>query len=221
MSAVVFVGPSLDLDTAAARLRAEFRAPIKRGDIDALLVRDQPPATVGIIDGAFLQSLAISPKEVLRAIDRGVVMFGSSSMGALRAVECAPFGMIGVGRIYAEYQSGSIDADDEVAIVFDPSTGRALSEPMINMRFALAAALSAGVVSAAIADRFIQIAKGLYFPDRTIRGVLRLLAAEVGDEACARLHQFIAQQAPDTKREDAIALLDAMRTRFPEYSVGQ
>lgn len=220
MSAIIFVGPSLDRDTAATRLRAELHPPIKRGDLDDLLARDQLPATVGIIDGAFLQSLAISPKEVLRAIDRGIVLFGSSSMGALRAVECAPFGMIGIGKIYGEYQSGRIDADDEVAIVYDSSTGRALSEPMINMRFAVTTALAAGVVSAAIAERFIQIAKGLYFPDRTTRTVLGLLAAEVGD-ACAALREFFARQAPDTKREDAIALLDAMRTRFPEYSVDQ
>ena len=58
--------------------------------------------------------MSISPKEVLRAIDAGITLYSSSSMGALRAVECAPYGMTGVGMIYEE-------------------TGRPVSEPLVNM----------------------------------------------------------------------------------------
>lgn len=62
MAFVVFVGPSLNLASAAQELEAEFRPPICRGDLDALLARDPRPTAVGIIDGKFFQSLCISPK---------------------------------------------------------------------------------------------------------------------------------------------------------------
>ncbi len=209
---VVFVGPSLDLATAARHLDAEFRPPVRRGDIDAILAGDRLPAALGIVDGVFFQEMSISPKEVLRAVDRGITVFGSSSIGALRAVECACYGMVGIGRIYQAYRSGAIDADDEVAIVCDPETNAALSEPLVNMRFAVQAALAAGAVTAGVAARFLEIAKELYFPQRSVRAVLRLLAAELGEPECASLRRFLAERAPDTKRADAIALLAAIRS---------
>jgi len=206
---VVFVGPSL-ADEAVSWLDGELRPPIKDGDVDALLVRDEPPAAIGIIDGAVLHRTSISPKEVVRAIDHGIAVFGSSGVGALRAVECAPYGMIGIGRIYQEYQSGRIDADDEVAVVYDPATHRALSEPLVNMRFAMAAAVSRAVATKQTADRFLEIAKSLYFPQRSVATVLPRLAAEINEAECAALARFLAEDAPNAAREDAIALLDAM-----------
>ncbi|GAA1861089.1 TfuA-like protein [Asanoa iriomotensis] len=204
----VFVGPSLHGAAALKRTDIEFLPPVRRGDIDALLARAAPPPVIGIIDGAFFQSLSVSPKEVLRAIDAGVRTYGSSSIGALRAVECAPYGMVGVGRIYQEYQSGRINADDEVAITYDDETGRAVSEPLVNLRFAVAAAEVAGVVDAALAGRFLVLAKRRYFPERTIALIMRDLVAEVGEAACGPLRHYLDHVAPDTKRDDGLQLLD-------------
>src|SRR5436309_15622699 len=101
---VIFLGPSLAIKEAAAILDADYRPPVKRGDIDVLI--SPPPPAIGIIDGEFFQSLAISPKEVLRAIEAGIPVWGASSMGALRAAELYPFGMIGVGTVFELYLSG-------------------------------------------------------------------------------------------------------------------
>ncbi|SNT64607.1 hypothetical protein SAMN05421812_117130 [Asanoa hainanensis] len=205
---MVFVGPSLHGAAALERTDIEFLPPVRRGDIDALLARDAPPPAIGIVDGAFFQSLSVSPKEVLRALDVGVRLYGSSSIGALRAVECAPYGMVGVGQIYEAYQSGRINADDEVAITYDDETGRALSEPLVNLRFAVAAAEAAGVVDGALAERFLILAKRRYFPERTVALIVRDLAAEVGAGACEPLRRFLVETAPDTKRDDGLLLLD-------------
>src|ERR1035441_8911666 len=59
---VVFTGPSLHPRAAAALLNATILPPIKRGDLEPFLA--SKPAAVGIIDGEFYQSLAVSPKEV-------------------------------------------------------------------------------------------------------------------------------------------------------------
>ena len=98
---------------------------------------NDPPAAVGIVDGEFYQRLAISPKEILRLLDAGIPVFGSSSMGALRAVELESCGMIGVGAIFEQFRSGALEADDEVAMTFCPETLRPTSEPLVNIRVAL------------------------------------------------------------------------------------
>lgn len=213
MDAVVFVGPSLDPREVASVLLAELLPPVKRGDVARVAARAEPPACVGIVDGAFLHDLSISPKEILRAIDHGIRFFGSSSMGALRAVELEPFGMVGVGRIFSLFRSGEIEADDEVAVTYDPETLRPLSEPMVNIRVAVAAAVERGLVSPRTGKRCVQVAKDLYFyfPHRTTAAVLRTLDGEIDRAEHARLARFLAEQAPDAKREDALALLERMR----------
>ncbi|MFF8608907.1 TfuA-like protein [Streptomyces sp. NPDC015346] len=210
-SAVVFIGPSISTEAAGLELDAEFAPPVQRGDIGRLLAREEPPAAIGIVDGKFLQSLCISPKEVLAAIDAGVKVFGSSSMGALRAAECAPFGMVGVGKIFEEYHSGRNDDDDDVAVVYDEKGLGALSEPMINLRFAISAGLVQEAFTQDTADRFLRIAKGLYFPQRNTRAALMLLRREVSAEEHERICRFFAEDAPDTKRDDALELLARMR----------
>jgi hypothetical protein len=214
MSAVVFIGPSIDREAAAAELDAEYLPPVKRGDIAELLARPEPPEAIGIVDGKFLQSMCISPKEVLAAMDAGVALFGSSSMGALRAAECEPFGMVGVGKIFEAYASGRIDADDEVAVVYDEKALTALSEPMVNLRFAVAAGLEAEAFAPATGDRFLAIAKDLYFPQRNARTVLLLLRRELDAAEYERVAGYFAESAPDTKRDDALLLLACMRERL-------
>ncbi len=206
---VVFAGPSLDA-AARAALPAEFLPPIRRGDIDLLLARPRPPAVIGVVDGRFLHSLSISPKEILRALDAGVTVLGSSSMGALRAVECEPWGMIGVGRIFQAYRDGAVDADDEVAMVYDEEH-RALSEPLVSLRLNLAGGVAAGHVDAGDAQALLDIAKRLYFPERSTRTVLRLAAERIPPARHRELARYLAEQAADIKHDDAVLLLDRIR----------
>ncbi|MET7328989.1 TfuA-like protein [Nonomuraea sp. NPDC005650] len=211
MRAAVFLGPSLSPALALRELEAEYLPPIQRGDIDALLRRPEPPEVIGIVDGRFLSSLSISPKEVLTAVDQGVRVYGSSSMGALRAAECAPWGMIGIGRIYEAYASGAVDADDEVAIIYDEETGAAASDPMINLRFAVDAAVDRGLITAGTGATFVDAAKKLYFPERTARNTLHVVKPALPAGEHEALARFFASEAPDTKADDARLLLAAIR----------
>jgi hypothetical protein len=200
--AVLFVGPSLDLGNW---LDIEVLPPAREGDIDAVLMRDEPPAAIGLVDGVLPPEPSVSAKEVIQAIDHGIPVFGAAGVGALRAVECDRYGMVGVGRIYQAYCSEWLDADDEVLRADQPP-----SEPLVNMRFAVAAAVSAGATTPETAQRFLDIAKSLHYPRRTVAAVMRTLAGEVGTDECATLHRFLTTEAPDTARDDAIALIDAM-----------
>ena len=75
----VFIGPSLPLDEARLLIDADFRPPVRRGDLATL----DPARLVVIIDGEFHQSFSVSPNEILRLLDLGGTVVGASSMGAL------------------------------------------------------------------------------------------------------------------------------------------
>ncbi|MEV7304560.1 TfuA-like protein [Streptomyces clavifer] len=76
---------------------------------------------------------------------RGVHVIGAASIGALRAAELAPYGMLGVGSVYAAYHRGDITADDEVAVGQAPDgQWEALTWPLVNLRSVLRLAQEAG-----------------------------------------------------------------------------
>jgi len=197
---VVFLGPSMPVAEAQRLLDAEFLPPIRRGDIARL------PASIrfiGIIDGEFFQNLAVSPKEIINALDRGIKVFGSSSMGALRAAETHTFGMVGIGRIFEQFRDGILDADDEVAVAYEPGTYRALSDPMVNIRESLALARKAGVITEGQQHELTAVVKARYFPHRSWHAL---------EQICPPLRRFAERQLlPDLKRDDACALLTAVR----------
>src|SRR4051794_26348046 len=93
---VAFIGPTISVDDARAELacECEFRPPVGQGDVTRA-VADRPDV-IAIVDGYFERVPAVWHKEILWAMAEGIHVFGSSSMGALRAAELADFGMVGV-----------------------------------------------------------------------------------------------------------------------------
>lgn len=207
-NAVVFIGPSLPLDEAKQILPdAEYLPPAKRGDLtDAIRAGTK---TIVLIDGVFFQDRAVGHREILAALRTGVRVYGSSSMGALRASEMDTLGMIGVGEIYRWYREGIINADDEVGLVYDPETHAALSEPMVNIRATFARARAAKIIDDTGEIELLRACKAIYYPDRTYRRVIR--EAEIPAEQKTALAAWIKTNAVDQKRLDAVACLIAVR----------
>jgi hypothetical protein len=206
---IVFLGPSLDLAAAEVILTADYRPPAKRGDL--LRAAEEGASVIGLIDGVFHQESAVAHREILSAVKKGVRVVGASSMGALRAAEMDTLGMVGIGKIYRMYRSGELISDDEVALVFDPVSGLALSEPLINIRFTLKRAQDEGIISTKEHDALIVAARAVFYPQRTYRSVI----AKAGDAiSTAAREQFLAwadTSSCDQKREDAIAALEYIR----------
>ena len=195
---VVYLGPSLALATARSLLEATYLPPIKRGDL-ALLPGEV--RTVGIIDGVFHQSLAVSPKEIVELLDRGVCIYGASSIGALRAAETHIYGMVGIGRIFEMYRDREIDADDEVALAYDPESGRAVSEPLVNIRMTLEAAIARNIICREEGAAILASLQQVYYPLRTYQLVVSMAPALVPLLESCRV---------DQKGDDAIRLLQTM-----------
>jgi hypothetical protein len=206
---IVFLGPSLPLAEAAEILPATFLPPARRGDIPGAV--DQGARIIGLIDGVFFQECSVGHREILDAISRGVRVVGASSMGALRAAELDTLGMEGAGVVYRLYRDGILVSDDEVALVFDPETGIALSEPLINIRCTISKAEKKGIIDHETADRLISMAQSVYFPERTWDRILDMAEGLDDPEVVHRFSEFARDHPVDQKREDAIAALHRIK----------
>jgi hypothetical protein len=215
MTAVVFVGPTLSAEEARAELDAVYLPPVSLGDVYRTLERR--PRAIGIIDGYFERVPAVWHKEIMWAMTQGVHVFGSASMGALRAAELAVFGMEGVGAIFEAYRDGTLEDDDEVAVAHGPADMgyRGRSEAMVNIRCTLARALEDRVISSSTRGALESAAKALFYPERSYPRLLQL-GVEQGlpPAELAALEAWLPHGRVNQKRTDAIAMLAVMRERL-------
>lgn len=208
---VVFLGPSLARERAEALLRgteAVLLPPAAQGDIYRAARRR--PAAIALIDGYFSGAPAVWHKEILWALKEGIPVVGAASMGALRAAELEPFGMVGIGAIFEAYRDGRLVDDDEVALIHAPAelSYVPLSEPMVNIRATFAAALAAGVIPAATHDAALRIGREIHYTERSCGALLRRMAAE--GQALHGLPEWLPGGRVDQKARDAEALLQVL-----------
>jgi hypothetical protein len=206
---IVFLGPSLDQEAAEKILSAHFLPPARRGDL--LAAAERGATIIGLIDGVFHQESAVAHREILTAIKKGVKVVGASSMGALRAAEMDTLGMVGIGEIYRMYKSGELESDDEVALVFDPSSGLALSEPLINIRFTLKRAMREGIITLKEHDLLLASARSLFYPKRTYRAIVASTGNTIDEKRREQFLEWVSENTVDQKREDAVAALEYIR----------
>jgi TfuA protein len=204
---VIFIGPTLSIDKAKEILDADYRPPAKKGDLLKLI----PTAVkfVGLIDGYFLQDYPPTPIEVYNLLrKKDVLVFGSSSLGALRAVELKRFGMMGIGKIFNLFLKGIIDSDDEVAVTF---TGyrEYQSDALIDIRYNLFLAQKKQIIDKNTKRNILRIAKKTYFPYRTYDDILEkskkvfsLQKKQIED-----FGEYISKHKVSLKEKDAIRLL--------------
>ncbi|MCZ1012184.1 TfuA-like protein [Streptomyces lydicus] len=207
----VYVGPTLPASEpvlAVPGVRA--LPPARHGDFfdTAIGAGD----TVVLIDGVYHQAPALRHKEILAVMGRGVVVVGAASIGALRAAELAPFGMVGVGPIFTAYLRGEITGDDEVAVGQAPDgSWDALTWPLVNLRHVLELAESAGVVDGERALGLLEALRAVYYPQRTwaaVRAVCRR-QGETGFAHWLARRREEDRHFGDLKRADALAAVSA------------
>lgn len=212
MKPVVFLGPSLARSEASRILDAELRPPVKRGDLPAL---EEDIDVIAIIDGVFMGEAAVGHREIVDKLRSGVKVYGSSSMGALRAAELQDFGMIGIGRIFDRYSKGEIEGDDEVALIFNPETLEPLSEPLVNMRLNLEEAAKRGLLEGREAAQVVSCLKAIYFPKRSRETLRSCMERNLTPQKNNDIGGFFEHGYVDHKREDAIALLTTISKMPP------
>ena len=208
MRAVVFAGPSLGPAPAPPE-GVTLEAPAVAGDL--YRAARAGARVIGLVDGAFEDRATVWHKEILYALGLGVRVIGAASLGALRAVECAPFGMEGVGEIFARFASGALEDDAELALSFGPREMGypALSTPLVNIRATLERAEALGVIEPAAGAALLGLARSLFFKDLTWPRLLAEARAH-GIAPLDRLSGWLPGGAVDLKRADALALIEAV-----------
>ncbi|MEN4007390.1 MAG: TfuA-related McrA-glycine thioamidation protein [Methanobacteriaceae archaeon] len=206
-SVIVFIGPSLSREEASKILNADYREPIQRGDVSAVL--NENPDIIGIIDGVFHQQPAVSHREILDALKRGITVVGGASMGALRASELDDFGMVGIGYVYNQYKKGLIESDDDVAVAINPITMEKLSDSLVSMEYNFKKALDKGIISKKEFNDLIETAKSIFYPKRTYAYLLNMV--QIQPAKIAVIENFLIEEGVDIKRQDAIEVLEYIK----------
>lgn len=201
----LFSGPTLAGVAIPDGIRTH--PPVAVGDILRLL--RERPTVIAIVDGYFERMAAVWHKEILLALEQGVTVYGAASMGALRAAELHAYGMIGVGQIYRAYRTGTLVADDEVAVAHLPlAQGYApISTALVDLRDGLARAVRAKVVTARRAAELVEEQQATFYRERSWAQVLRREP---------RLAAWHARGVPSRKTLDAKLLLARLRDPRPE-----
>ena len=215
---VLFAGPSLTgSGWTSPRPDSELdcRGPAGQGDIARAVV--DGATAIGLIDGRYEDIAAIWHKEILFAIEQGVQVFGAASMGALRAAECADFGMIGVGAVFERYRCGELTDDAAVAQLHAPAEldHLPLTEALVNVEATLDHFRKLRAISAEEAKRLDRSARALFFKDRTYARILAHAGLDEGARGEA-LKRLIKSCRIDVKRQDAMLLLGYLRHLEPQ-----
>ncbi|MGD0327775.1 MAG: TfuA-related McrA-glycine thioamidation protein [Halobacteriota archaeon] len=208
---IIFTGPSLSWsEVASIDKRPRCCAPAVRGDISR--AAEAGARLIGLIDGVFYNRAAVSHREIIDAVRSGVTVVGGSSMGALRASELDGFGMIGVGKIYACFKQGRIEADDEVAVAYNPVTFAPVSDPLVNIRFALHSLVQARVVDAGTSDALLGLARSIFYMERSFPLFLSIAEqrALVTKQGRTAIDTFLAGHDYDLKKRDAKLVVQAV-----------
>jgi hypothetical protein len=166
---VIFAGPTLHGANVSLDAGCQFRPPARQGDFyDAI---KDGANVIGLIDGNYEYVPAIWHKEILFGLSHGVQILGAASMGALRAAECAAFGMVGVGEIYRDFAGGLLEDDSDVAQAHGPAETNflPLSEPLVNVRATISRCLQLTEITDGEADQLHDAARRIFFKDRTYR----------------------------------------------------
>ena len=209
---VIFLGPSLSRDKARKILDADYRLPAKKGDLLKLILKEVN--IVGLVDGYFLQDYPPTPIEVYNLVrKRDVKVLGSSSLGALRAVELGKYGMIGIGKIFRLFRDGILDSDDEVAVTFTDYMNYK-SEALIDIRYNLFLAQKYKIIDNMTRRSILKIAKQTYFPYRTYEDILdkcKLKYPEIHSQL-ESFRDYVLNNKKNLKEMDAVRLLKHIKS---------
>lgn len=204
---IAFAGPSLGR-TARQWLKAsadeiEIAPPARFGNIAQAVERGF--VVVVLIDGVFGELAPPRHKEILSALASGVTVIGAASLGALRACECAAFGMIGIGEIFEAYRDGRLVADDAVATLHGPEElGHiSLTDPLVTIEANLQLLHGLSLISDHELEVIGKRASETHFSRRHLRPLIFDTLA--GDPArAARVKEVLEASWVDPKENDAL-----------------
>lgn len=215
----VYLGPTLNLQAAKKYLdKAYYHPPVKCGDL--IRVFRLKPKRIVIIDGIYERIPAVWHKEIMLGLDNGIEIYGAASMGALRAAELHPFGMVGVGQVFQEFLNKTLNDDDEVAVLHQNQDRNytPINDAMVNIRATLELAYQKGVISIATKQHLMEDCKRQFYPHRLLKKAI-LQFEKQNPQECASLSLWLSTYGMvDIKKQDAELVLAYVETSIVSES---
>jgi len=194
----IFAGPSMHGCKVALPQWMDVKGPCKQSDILRICVEEDCERIV-IADGLYKGIPAPWHKEILIAIERGIAVYGVSSLGALRAAEIESFGMKGYGRVY-DYFRRDLRDDSDVALLHSgkDQDWKPQTVAYVEIYFWLLDATHRGIITPKEHERLSMEIKQIYFEERTMRRVERCLRGTLSLERIEALrYMYISQKQKD------------------------
>jgi hypothetical protein len=213
----VFLGPTLPRARANVLFSAIYHPPAAMGDIASVAANGAE--AIVLVDGVFERGPSVWHKEILWALSLGIPVLGCSSMGALRAAELDGHGMTGFGKVYAEYASGEVTEDDEVAVAHAPEElgWQPLTDAMIDIRHRVMAARTGDVITAEEAEAIITLAKSRFFKERSLCDCVNVGIADVSRRK--NVVAWIHQNTISVKQQDCEKLLTDLHNQIERAQI--
>lgn len=215
---VAFIGPTLPDARLTAGKEVLVLAPAVQGDI--LRAVESGAVAIGLVDGNFENVAPVWHKEILYALSQGVRVFGAASMGALRAAECASFGMVGIGDIFRQYATGARVDDADVALIHGPAElgYLPLTLPLVNIDATLKRLGEDGALASDLVAAIAATAAGIFYKERNWANIIARVALPTGIDP-AGVIKLLDARFVDQKRLDAQHLLDALHSAPTQRTV--
>jgi hypothetical protein len=208
MKTIIFGGPSINNDLKARFAKFKFRGPAQQGDIYQAAESSQANRLI-LLDGYYKTVPAVWHKEVIYAINKGITVIGSSSLGALRAVELEPYGMKGYGRIYQWYRDGILDRDPDVAVTHTSGEDnfRTLTIPVVNVLATIKD--SSFNFKLELIEEVLRLTRSIFFEQRTMSALVsKIDSSELEAIDKKNIINELSEKYVDQKLKDSEATLE-------------
>ncbi|MCC2678669.1 MAG: TfuA-like core protein [Pseudobdellovibrio sp.] len=198
---------SIDADTIYKILPyADVSGPVQRGQV----LRDIADGynVIAIIDGQFEQNLAVTPSEVMDALRSGVRVYGSSSMGAMRAAECENYGATGYGKIFDFIKDSPTFRDDYLGQLFISRNAGWQTKTYMDFYFAAQDLVTKKKISKKTALTLCELYENLFYAERSEAALTQSIQnLKKGSASLSEAAQLIFSEAKNQKTKDAEGLL--------------
>jgi YcaO-like protein with predicted kinase domain len=209
----VFIGGSLQENERYLDSDIIYVTPAQQGDMFMTILEGFK--NIIIIDGYFYSKFPCTTFEVMLALEEGINVFGSSSIGALRSVELDNYGMTGVGYVYEYLKKQHIKPYHIVAQIYDDND-KSMNVPLVNIIYFLERSLFEGIISKDEFDRCMKISDNIHFSLLSFKYFFKQLNVKkrLSSDAIKKLENFFLLKGEEffnIKKKDALLLLNTFR----------
>ncbi len=210
---LVFAGGSLQKQDYCDNDDIVYAGPAEQGDMFMAILEGFK--NIIIIDGYFYFKFPCTTFEVILALDHGINILGSSSIGALRAVELDNWGMVGRGYVYEYLKRQYMKPYHIVAQTYD-ERDMPLTIPLVNIIYFLEHALSEEIITKDQFNICLNIADSIYFGMLSFKYFFKQLKSGKGisRDTISKLENYLScngEEFFNIKKKDAIQLLNEFR----------